>query len=214
MFPPLHLKLSTGLVSRLLNVPAKVAFQMGIAPQVTFVIKSESYDKRGKNILGFGVCCVFTASACGSTIANNCTYIQNPNYPSSESSGSCEYKVTPVSTDVCQLRLDFQTFDITEKTSDNAGTCIDSFDITSGSSRTYSTLCGTLTSQHSMDIFHSLTKEISLTFHFSLRRDRPENFLANAVIHHFYFNNHCYLADQSQPDQLLELLQVSASLHT
>ena len=37
------------------------------------------------------------------------------------------------------------SFDIAEST---AGACTDSFDVTVGSSRTYSTLCGTLTDQH------------------------------------------------------------------
>ena len=88
-------------------------------------------------------------SSCSSTISNNCTYIQNPSYPSSyTTSGSCDYNVTPLSSDICQLRLDFDTFDITE-TSPGDGTCVDSFLVTSGSSRTYPTLCGTLTGQHS-----------------------------------------------------------------
>ena len=29
----------------------------------------------------FGTCCVFTVSASGSTITQNCTYIRNPGYP-------------------------------------------------------------------------------------------------------------------------------------
>ena len=60
----------------------------------------------GNCAAGFGVCCVFTVSTCGSTVTNNCTYLQNPSYPSSESSGtSCSYSVTPKSDDICQLRL-------------------------------------------------------------------------------------------------------------
>ena len=30
----------------------------------------------------FGVCCLFITSTSGAEINNNCTYIQNPNYPS------------------------------------------------------------------------------------------------------------------------------------
>ena len=85
-------------------------------------------------------------SSCGSTVSENCTYIKNPGYPSTYSTtGSCSYSVTPVSTDICQLRLDLDNFDITETT---AGICTDSFAVTVGSSRVYKSLCGTLSGQH------------------------------------------------------------------
>ena len=90
---------------------------------------------------------IFRVSSCGSSVTNNCTYIQNPSYPSSESSGSCSYNVRPLSTDICQLRLEFDNFDLTE-TSPVVGTCVDTFDVTSGSSRDYFKLCGTLSGQH------------------------------------------------------------------
>ena len=45
------------------------------------------------------------------------------------------------------MRLDFDNFDLTE-TSPAAGTCVDTFDVTSGSSRDYYALCGTLSGQH------------------------------------------------------------------
>ena len=102
-------------------------------------------------IPGFGVCCTFLVSTCGSTLDQNCTYIQNPSYPSSYStSGSCSYSITPLHSEICQIRLDMDTFDITDAA---AGTCTDSFDITVGSSRDYYTLCGTLTGQHSKLLF-------------------------------------------------------------
>ena len=54
---------------------------------------------------GFGVCCTFLVSDCGSTVSNNCTYIQNPSYPASyTTAGACEYSVTPQSNEICQLR--------------------------------------------------------------------------------------------------------------
>merc|ERR550532_2745795 len=96
---------------------------------------------------GFGVCCVFTITTCGATVSNNCSYIQNPNYPSSESSGDCSFNISPLNADICQLRLDFDNFDITE-TAPITGACTDTFDVTSGSSRDYFALCGTLTGQH------------------------------------------------------------------
>lgn len=96
---------------------------------------------------GFGVCCTYLVSTCSSSISNNCTYIQNPSYPSSyTTTGDCAYNVKPISSDICQLRLDLDNFDLTETAS--TGTCVDSFAVTTGSSRTYYTLCGTLTGQH------------------------------------------------------------------
>ena len=81
-------------------------------------------------------------------MSNNCTYIQNPSYPSSyavTTQTSCEYEVAPISSDICQLRLDFDLFDITDGTD---GTCTDTFDVTVGSGRDYQVVCGTLTGQH------------------------------------------------------------------
>jgi len=54
--------------------------------------------------------------------------------------------VTPQSSEICQLRLDLDVFDIGETTT--TGACTDSFEVTMGSSRTYYPLCGTLTGQH------------------------------------------------------------------
>ena len=93
-------------------------------------------------------------NTCGATVSNNCSYIQNPNYPSSESS-DCSFSITPLNADICQIRLDFDNFDITE-TTPIVGTCVDSFDVTSGSSRTYYTLCGTLSGQHSKFLVETL----------------------------------------------------------
>ena len=90
----------------------------------------------------------YRITTCGATVPNNCSYIQNPNYPSSESSGDCSFNISPLNADVCQLRLDFDNFDITE-TAPITGACTDTFDVTSGSSRDYFALCGTLTGQHS-----------------------------------------------------------------
>jgi len=93
------------------------------------------------------VCCTYLKSACSSSITSNCTYIQNPSYPTSyTTSGACAYNVKPISSDICQLRLDLDNFDLTETVA--TGTCVDSFTVTTGSSRTYYTLCGTLSGQH------------------------------------------------------------------
>jgi len=69
---------------------------------------SRSGSALGNCAAGFGVCCVFSSSTCGSTVSQNCSYITNPGYPSTYSTtGACEWTVSKSSSDVCQLRLDF-----------------------------------------------------------------------------------------------------------
>jgi len=100
----------------------------------------------GNCAAGFGVCCTFTLSSCSTTVSQNCTYIQNPTYPSGyTTTGSCAYSVTPLSSDICQLRLDFDAFDLVEGTT---GACTDSFTVTGPTGRNPAVLCGTLTGMH------------------------------------------------------------------
>jgi len=55
--------------------------------------------------------------------------------------------VKPLSSDICQLRLDFDNFDLTETVATNQCN-VDTFGVTVGSGRVYHNLCGTLTGQH------------------------------------------------------------------
>jgi len=57
---------------------------------------------------GYGVCCTFSLS-CGSTIAENNTYWES----GGSEVGSCGVTICPCSTNICKLRLDFDTFVIT-----------------------------------------------------------------------------------------------------
>lgn len=59
---------------------------------------------------GFGVCCTFLVSTCGSSASENMTAWTSP---TTVASGSCSLTVIPVSDDICSLRLDFTTFVIT-----------------------------------------------------------------------------------------------------
>ena len=51
----------------------------------------------------------------------------------------------PLLSDICQMRLDFDNFDITETA---AGVCTDSLTVTGPTGRNPMDLCGTLTNQH------------------------------------------------------------------
>ena len=149
-----------------LNALQKVGPSTAIVPQASvFVVhfcKYQLWSTSPQLIKNYLCYFCFRVSTCGSTVSENCTYVQNPSYPSSyTTAGSCEYTVTPLSADICQLRLDFDNLDITETT---AGACTDSFAVTSGSSRVYPTLCGTLTGKHSKYFFKTRWNEYVLTF--------------------------------------------------
>ena len=102
----------------------------------------------------------------------------NPNYPSAftDTSQECKYTVNAVRDsktqeikfvsikwlsilvcflDICQLRLDFKTFELNQPpsgtTATTAGTCEDTFTVTrpTGGRQRFSALCGDLSGQHS-----------------------------------------------------------------
>lgn len=137
-------------------------------------------------------------------MSNNCTYIQNPSYPSSYStSGTCSYSVSPVNDEICQLRLDFDTLDLTESLT--TGACTDSFDTTTSSGREYHSLCGTLSGQHGKSIYKpqigifTSTKCISCTY-CSLRGDGKIYLGSNPFVYHRHDLNSCSMARQSHPN--------------
>jgi len=114
----------------------------------------------GNCAASFGVCCVISISTCGSTISQNCSYIENPSYPSAYSTtGDCSYTVSRCQDDICQIRLDFFAASLQQpSTTASGGTapaCTDTYlDISAGTtsesfvSDPPSNLCGTLTGQH------------------------------------------------------------------
>jgi len=116
----------------------------------------------GNCAAGFGACCTFTLSTCGTTVSQNITYIQNPSYPTGyTTTGTCTFSVTPLNTDICQLRLDFDNFDIVE---DSTGICTDSLTIAGPTGRNPMDLCGTLTGLHVYVEQGRSTTSTTLTF--------------------------------------------------
>merc|ERR1712001_518214 len=104
----------------------------------------------GNCAAGFGVCCVIYTTTCGTSISTNTTYIRNPGYPSSytpSSAGSCTFSISKVSDDVCQLRLDFQTFS-GFVTSTTAGSCYDTLAMAGQTGVDPPSICGTNTGYH------------------------------------------------------------------
>ena len=105
----------------------------------------------GNCAAGFGVCCVIYSTTCGTSISTNTTYIRNPGYPSSytaSSASTCTYTFSKVSDDICQLRLDFQTFS-GFATSTTAGDCYDTLAVAGQTGVDPPSICGTNTGYHS-----------------------------------------------------------------
>ena len=93
---------------------------------------------------------MITTSTCSTTISTNTTYIRNPNYPSSytpSSSGSCAFTFSKVSDNICQLRLDFQTF--SGFATGTAGVCSDYLTAAGQTGKNPPNICGTNTDYHS-----------------------------------------------------------------
>jgi len=108
----------------------------------------------------FGVCCVFEKS-CGGSSSENLTY-----FTASDRTlgGSCSLTVCKSQSDVCQLRLDFETFVLSDPVTvttliglaavgagafNNLGACVtDSFSVSSPGAKAPPLICGTNTGYH------------------------------------------------------------------
>jgi len=102
----------------------------------------------------FGVCCIVKTSTCGGSVSKNCSYLENPSYPSAyTTTGDCSFTITRCSTEICQVRLDFFKA-VLQQPASATGSCTSTYTaITPGASgvtayNTPPTLCGTLTGQH------------------------------------------------------------------
>merc|ERR1712064_164440 len=113
---------------------------------------------------GYGVCCTFTVG-CGDTVSENSTYFESNN----AASGACNTKVCRCDKNICQMRLDFTTFQIADPTtatttvsltafglqdmggpaSNARGRCeTDSFSVVVPGGSSPPVICGTNTNQH------------------------------------------------------------------
>eukprot|EP00093_Oithona_nana_P008337 08337.XXX_203625_201134_1 [CDS] Oithona nana genome sequencing. len=109
---------------------------------------AECASKNGQSIgncaAGFGTCCQFTLDTCGSEARQNITYITNPNFPATYTDDEdCEFRINPVNTAICQLRLDFINFSLNKV----AGQCPDSLTLTNPLF-VAGGLCGELAGEH------------------------------------------------------------------
>ncbi|CAB4057884.1 unnamed protein product [Lepeophtheirus salmonis] len=118
---------------------------------------------------GFGVCCTFTVSTCGTTVSRNLTYVTNPSYPSSyTTTGTCTFTINRVNDNICQIRLDFDTLVLTEPaTGECSSTNTDKLTFTSPSGFVppgTGGLCGDSLSGDHMYIETGLTGSVGMSF--------------------------------------------------
>merc|ERR1712038_1458431 len=141
----------------------------------------------GNCAAGFGVCCVIYTTTCGTSISTNTTYIRTPGYPSSytaSSAGTCAYTFNKVSDDICQLRLDFQTFTgfVTVTT---VGACSDKLTMAGQTGVNPPSICGTNTGYHMYTEFGATsTDTISMTLTYTssgLTTAKTFNILARQI---------------------------------
>lgn len=130
----------------------------------------------GNCAASFGVCCIISVSTCGSTVTQNCTYIENVGFPAARAEmGACNYMITRCSSDICQIRLDYKSFVLNQPSSGggcgtNCGQCdTDSLAIIAGagtgSSQTPPVICGNNDGQHMyIDAGTSAATAAQLTF--------------------------------------------------
>eukprot|EP00094_Tigriopus_californicus_P003564 TCALIF_03427-PB protein Name:"Protein of unknown function" AED:0.12 eAED:0.12 QI:15/1/0.9/1/0.11/0.4/10/0/376 len=117
---------------------------------------------------GFGVCCTFVLnSAGGGTVTQNGTILQAPMSQTALADGmNIAYQVNRISSDVCFLRLDFQTFTILgpmDTLETNGGQCVDTFTATTKTGTT--TICGENSGEH-IYVDFGMNPQSMLTFNF------------------------------------------------
>ncbi|KDR10193.1 uncharacterized protein LOC110838169 isoform X1 [Zootermopsis nevadensis] len=101
----------------------------------------------GPCALGFGVCCVFTAT-CGADIVNNMTYFVSPAFPAlSRDAAVCNVQIQKVAPSVSQLRLDFVHFNLGQPNR-RTGVCESDVFVMSGGVTQNLKLCGQNSGQH------------------------------------------------------------------
>jgi hypothetical protein len=143
---------------------------------------SKGGSASGNCASGFGVCCLFLVSTSGATISQNCTYLRNPSFPSVYSAtSSLSYSISKCSTDVCYIRLDFETFQtLGPATTTEPTGCVDTLVITTSTTPTataatatinpliYPSICGNEVGQHIyIDIGNTATDTATLAFSFT-----------------------------------------------
>jgi len=123
---------------------------------------ANSGTSSGSCASSFGVCCIFEKSCDGASVSQNTTYFTSSSRALGE---SCKLTICKTSADVCQLRLDFETFVLNDPvtastvtvgpatnaagTANSLGDCnTDQFSVTAPGGKSPPVICGTNSGQH------------------------------------------------------------------
>lgn len=109
----------------------------------------------GNCAAGFGTCCVVsvrgTAASPGGTVTQNCSYIENIDYPAADTANAATYTymIMKCSSDICQIRLDFITGNFAQPVA-ATGQCAtrDTVTVTPGGGEAIPVVCGDISTQH------------------------------------------------------------------
>merc|ERR1711944_25348 len=111
-------------------------------------------EEDGNCAAGFGTCCIVkvsgTTASPGGTVTQNCTFIENVDFPAAEANTAAyNYMVTKCSSEICQIRLDFIMGNFAQPAA-VTGSCTgrDTVTVTPGGGESVPVLCGDLTGQH------------------------------------------------------------------
>jgi len=111
-------------------------------------------EEDGNCAAGFGTCCIVrvkgTTDNRGGTVTQNCSYIENVDFPAAEAATSTNtYTITKCSSEICQIRLDFIMGNFAQPVA-GTGVCTnrDTVTITPGGTGAVPVLCGDITGQH------------------------------------------------------------------
>nr|XP_034178605.1 uncharacterized protein LOC117603502 isoform X1 [Osmia lignaria] len=112
----------------------------------TYECRIQQGKSNGRCALGFGVCCIFTAT-CDQEVQNNLTYVTSPGFPNLiDWPMNCSVVVRKIDRQVSQLRIDFVHFNIGQP-NPRTGVCDeDIMEIRNGKS--VFQLCGWNSGQH------------------------------------------------------------------
>ncbi|XP_076634940.1 uncharacterized protein LOC143348529 [Colletes latitarsis] len=112
----------------------------------TYECRIQQGKSHGPCALGFGVCCIFTAS-CADEVQNNLTYVISPGFPNLiDWPMNCSVVVRKIDRQVSQLRIDFVHFNIGQPNA-RTGVCDeDIMEIRNG--RSVFQICGWNSGQH------------------------------------------------------------------
>ncbi|RZC34751.1 uncharacterized protein BDFB_001026, partial [Asbolus verrucosus] len=127
----------------------------------------ESGSSHGPCALGFGVCCVFTAT-CNQEVHNNITYFVNPDFPDlSKNMNECSLAVKKIDPEIAQLRLDFIHFNLGQPNR-RTGVCDeDVFILSGGGASRELKLCGLNSGQHAYFDVENIDETITVKMNLS-----------------------------------------------